>query len=219
MGLSGELLQSSAEDSKEADMANVFHKTTYEYRRSVNTPDYSPVEWAINPDVSALITAQIPQRYWKWDPVISAVVEMSEAEKAQRDQSTLVLPRTFVERLQGGIQIDQTSTKVYEYAPEQGVAYVEYVRFSTNSSTLYLTVEVDGIEELILDLSDPDYGADAPPDWPSTVRKAVDNRWLVQPSTAFRITQSFGVYLTPTQPDTTASLLSGEVAGRSGYLE
>jgi len=200
-------------------MANVFNKSTFEYKRSVNTPDFSPVEWAINPDVDDLILAEVPQRYWKWNPLTSEVVEMTEAEKAQRDQSALVLPRTFVERMEKGISIEESSTKIYDYLPEQGVAYVEYVKFSTNSSSLVLTVEVDGIDELVLDLSDPEYGAEAPSDWPATVRKAVDNKWLVQPPTAFRVTQRICVFLSTTLPGTTANLLAGEVAGRSGYIE
>ena len=35
-------------------MANVINRTTYEYLESVNTPDYSEVDWLHDPDVSAL---------------------------------------------------------------------------------------------------------------------------------------------------------------------
>ena len=44
-------------------MADVFHRTQGTYKRSVNTPDYDPAEWIINPDVSAL--SAVPARYWK----------------------------------------------------------------------------------------------------------------------------------------------------------
>lgn len=42
-------------------MANVLNKVTKEYLRSVNTPDYDPEQWLINPEVSLL---QPDSRYW-----------------------------------------------------------------------------------------------------------------------------------------------------------
>lgn len=35
-------------------MANVLNRSTKEYRKFVNTPDYSPALWIINPDISAV---------------------------------------------------------------------------------------------------------------------------------------------------------------------
>lgn len=35
-------------------MAAVLNKQTLEYLESVNTPDYHPADWIINPDLSAL---------------------------------------------------------------------------------------------------------------------------------------------------------------------
>ena len=43
-------------------MANVLHRTTKDYLISVNTPDFSVVDWIIDPDVSAV--AGFPTRYW-----------------------------------------------------------------------------------------------------------------------------------------------------------
>ena len=43
-------------------MANVFNRTTPEYRVSVHTPDFDPADWAINPDVTAV--AGQPVKYW-----------------------------------------------------------------------------------------------------------------------------------------------------------
>lgn len=58
-------------------MANVIHRTTFEYRESVNSPDYPEVDWLHDPDVSAL--ASVERKYWK--VVGDTVVEMSQAEK------------------------------------------------------------------------------------------------------------------------------------------
>jgi len=43
-------------------MADVLHRVTKEYRRSVNTPDFSVVDWIINPDLTAV--AGQPSKYW-----------------------------------------------------------------------------------------------------------------------------------------------------------
>jgi hypothetical protein len=65
-------------------MSNVTHRTTLEYRRSVNTPDYSDPPWLINsPEANALYEAGVPNRYWKISGDI--VSEMSSAEKAAVD--------------------------------------------------------------------------------------------------------------------------------------
>jgi len=64
-------------------MAAVISKTPnilgviYEYKTSVHTQDYDPMDWLINPDVSGLNL--IPQKYWK--VVGDIVVEMNQTEK------------------------------------------------------------------------------------------------------------------------------------------
>ena len=47
--------------------------------RSVNTPDFDPAVWLINPDVSDLEGRRVPERYWK--VVRNDVVEMTQPEK------------------------------------------------------------------------------------------------------------------------------------------
>jgi hypothetical protein len=44
-------------------MANVLNRKTKLYLESVNTPEYDPAEWLINPDVSAL--SDIPSSFWE----------------------------------------------------------------------------------------------------------------------------------------------------------
>ena len=43
-------------------MANVLHRITKEYRRSVNDPDFSIADWIINPGLSAV--EGFPAKYW-----------------------------------------------------------------------------------------------------------------------------------------------------------
>lgn len=64
-------------------MANVINRTTFRYRLSVNTPDFPPAEWIINPDVSALEARGVPQRHWK--VVGNTVAEFTQAEKDAAD--------------------------------------------------------------------------------------------------------------------------------------
>lgn len=59
-------------------MGWVVHRTTIEYIASVNTPDYSPAIWIINPDLSLLLDI-VPWKYWKVSG--DSVLEMSQAEK------------------------------------------------------------------------------------------------------------------------------------------
>ena len=62
-------------------MANVINRTTLEIRMSVNTPDYDPAEWLINPDLAYV--DGVEYRYLKIDG--ESVVEMTDAEKATVD--------------------------------------------------------------------------------------------------------------------------------------
>lgn len=58
-------------------MANVLNRTSLVYLESVNTPEYDPSEWIINPDLSSV--SDIPVSYWK---IVGDTVEaMSEEER------------------------------------------------------------------------------------------------------------------------------------------
>jgi hypothetical protein len=59
-------------------MADVVHKTTLEYRRSVNTPDYWGGDWLVNPDLPGCA-----RKYWKIKS--GKVVEMTTSEKSAVD--------------------------------------------------------------------------------------------------------------------------------------
>lgn len=64
-------------------MSDVVNRTTCEYLKSVNTPDYPVEDWIINPDLSAL--EEVPQKYWKIDG--DNVLEMTQAEKDAVDEA------------------------------------------------------------------------------------------------------------------------------------
>lgn len=60
-------------------MANVLHRTTGQFLQSVNTPDYKPSEWVINPNLT--LVKNVPLKFWVIDG--NAVREMTPAEKMQ----------------------------------------------------------------------------------------------------------------------------------------
>ncbi len=66
-------------------MADVLNRTTKEQRFSVHTPDYSVVDWIINPDLSGVIG--VPVKYWKIDGDV--VSEMNQSEKDAVDSALL----------------------------------------------------------------------------------------------------------------------------------
>ena len=64
-------------------MANVLHRTTLQYRASVNTPDFDPAVWIVNPDMSAV--ANVPPKHWKVTG--NTVSQMTAAEKTAKDKA------------------------------------------------------------------------------------------------------------------------------------
>lgn len=113
-------------------MANVVNRTTVEYIKSVNTPDYSPAEWIINPDLSAL--DDVPHRYWK--VVGDDVVEMDQAEKdavdaaiAEKQHESMLMGRK-VDSLPVTILDDLFNEEVYRIGgkvPVKGTLYPDNI--------------------------------------------------------------------------------------------
>lgn len=72
-------------------MANVIHRTTLEFRSSVNTPDFPEPEWKHEPDMSSV--AGVQAIYWKapadWNVANAGPVEMSQPEKDAVDTQML----------------------------------------------------------------------------------------------------------------------------------
>jgi hypothetical protein len=73
-------------------MADVLNRSTFLLLRSVNTADYSPVDWVINPDLTAVVGW--PSRYWTL--VADAVGLMTPAERAAVDGAELAAARDAV---------------------------------------------------------------------------------------------------------------------------
>ena len=58
-------------------MSSVFNRTDGRFIESVNTPDFDPADWIINPDLSAV--AGNPVRYWIIDPPGSNTIRLATA--------------------------------------------------------------------------------------------------------------------------------------------
>ncbi len=67
-------------------MATVLNRITMELITSVHTPDYDPVEWLVNPDLSGV--AGVPAKYWTAKGEV--VREMTSTEKAVVDATELL---------------------------------------------------------------------------------------------------------------------------------
>jgi len=74
-------------------MATVFNRITKQLITSVNTPDYSVLDWVVNPDLSAL--ENVPQKYWKVSG--DSVIEMTAQEKSAVDAALLTVRRDQIE--------------------------------------------------------------------------------------------------------------------------
>ncbi len=70
-------------------MANVLHRTTLDYRESVNTPDFPVAQWIIDPDLSAV--AGVAHKYWKI--LIDAVLAMTQVERDAVDAAEVTARR------------------------------------------------------------------------------------------------------------------------------
>jgi len=66
-----------------SDVGTVVNKTTFQVLTSVNTPDYDPSQWVINPaSLSALLLAGTSSLYWKVSVDGLDILEQSASEKA-----------------------------------------------------------------------------------------------------------------------------------------
>lgn len=84
-------------------MSAVINRTSKQLLCSVNTPDYSEVDWIINPDLSLLTS--VPQKYWKISG--DSVLEMTTQEKADADAA--IAAATFPDYMEVS-DVNTTST-------------------------------------------------------------------------------------------------------------
>lgn len=70
-------------------MANVLHRTTKEYRTSVNTPDFPVVDWIHNPDLS-VVTGFAP-KYWEIRGDLVGLMDQAERDAVDAAEAQALL--------------------------------------------------------------------------------------------------------------------------------
>ena len=106
-------------------MAAIIHRTTLEYKGSVNSPDFGP-EWIVNPDLTALVN--VPKKYWKI--IGDDVLEMDQAEKDAVDAAELVILKAkLLEDVDSHAESLITDGPGIEYPPASG----KYLSLSINA--------------------------------------------------------------------------------------
>ena len=61
-------------------MADVINKTTHQYLRSVNTPEYPAIAWIINPTAAEIASAEAARNAARPPPVKSEEEEFNDLE-------------------------------------------------------------------------------------------------------------------------------------------
>lgn len=81
-------------------MASVLHRLTKQFLDSVNTPDFDPAFWVVNPDLSAV--EELPLKYW--------IVDGDTIRPATTSE------RVDIDDLEGyeGLTLDEVKRKVYD---------------------------------------------------------------------------------------------------------
>ncbi len=105
-------------------MAHVLHRTTGELRESVNTPDYSPAEWLINPDLAAV--TKVPRKFWK---VVGDAVEVMTAN----EQAEVFAAELLAAKLARADAITAEALRLFE------------ARYPLWSQTMFLGIQVSAI--------------------------------------------------------------------------
>lgn len=117
-------------------MADVLNRSTMTFIKSVNTPDYDPAEWLINPDLSAV--AGVPVKYWKID-ANDNVVEMTQAEKDAVDSSLLPsVQQELIKQIDAEAENRIHNGQGFEWPPTSG----QYFSLSANAQTKWVGLMV-----------------------------------------------------------------------------
>ena len=61
-------------------MSDVINRTTFQYLKSVNTPDYPVADWIINPTAAEIRSAELAREAAKPPPVKSEEEEFNDLE-------------------------------------------------------------------------------------------------------------------------------------------
>jgi len=142
-------------------MADVLNRTTLQYLRSVNTPDFPVLDWVINPDLTAVVG--VPQKYWKLTGDI--VSEMTQPEKDAVDAAeaaAVLLTSAEVEQTDDFDMAGAAYATVLTLAPSNSFAAGDYqvawsssIRRQSNRGFINLRVLVDSSPTFELQEIDP----------------------------------------------------------------
>lgn len=100
-------------------MADVLNRTTKEYRKSANTPDFPKADWIISPDLSAV--AGVPVEHWKITG--DAIAPMNKTEIATIDDAILPDEKTNKVAVQG-VTAKQLIENRYAYSVLMLLSYM-----------------------------------------------------------------------------------------------
>lgn len=130
-------------------MADVLNRTTKQLLRSVNSPDYDPADWIINPDLSGV--SGVPVVYWKIDG--DTVSEMSQAEKDAVDAANLPAYKAALvkkvdaetqRRIALGFEFPPSSGNVFSLSKE---AQLNYLGMKTYTDALPYPFDVRTLDD------------------------------------------------------------------------
>jgi len=133
-------------------MSNVLHRTTFQYLKSVNTPDYDPVDWVINPDFSQVQGA--PTRHWK---IVGDTVTL--APQVERDAADAValpgikngimteIDREVEQRIRQGFEWPAASGKFFSLSTN---AQIKWTNLLLSKDSLTYPIEVPTMDDKVL---------------------------------------------------------------------
>jgi len=99
-------------------MATVVNKITLEVRDSVNTPDYDPAEWLINPDLTAVEGS--PKRYWLLDENEALVLKDQAGREAADESELSILKEALLSQIDEKAETSITEGSGLEVPPGSG---------------------------------------------------------------------------------------------------
>jgi hypothetical protein len=104
-------------------VATVVNRTTFQIIDSVNTPDYDPLFWLINPPgLDILLSTAVPVRYWK--VVGDDLAEMTQPEKDVVDTNAASVA-AMISALQDQIDNDVSNYVLTRYTVTQQISFTK----------------------------------------------------------------------------------------------
>jgi hypothetical protein len=145
-------------------MSNVLNRTTMVYLESVNTPDFSPTEWIVNPDLSQV--TGVPSKYWVIettpevqyqpadlyeDPITGEIIDVPEVP--YQPELNNIRPMTPEEQAvvdaQAPVEPPEVTWKLNDNTPAFYDTRVQKVR-STNELQVVFSAETPGARNFYL---------------------------------------------------------------------